>query len=109
MEFFLIIIIFLFFGLFRAALMAYGSSQARGQIRAVAAGLRHSYSNPRSKPRLQPTPQLTTMPILNPLSEARDGTYILKDASQIVPAEPGGVPEFLSSRNSRNMEFLESV
>ena len=38
--------------LFRAASTAYGSSQARGQIRAVAANLRHSYSNSRSDPRL---------------------------------------------------------
>ena len=33
------------FLLFRAALTAYGGSQARGQIRAVAAGLCHSHSN----------------------------------------------------------------
>ena len=43
---------------FRAALAAYGSSQARGLIVAVAAGLHHSHSNARSKPHLQPTPQL---------------------------------------------------
>ena len=30
---------------FRATLAGYGGSQARGQIRAVAAGLRHSHSN----------------------------------------------------------------
>ena len=41
--------------------VAYGGSQARGQIRAVAAGLHHSHSNTGSKPRLQPTPQLTVM------------------------------------------------
>ena len=32
------------------------SSEARGQIRAVAAGLHHSHSNTRSEPHLQPTP-----------------------------------------------------
>ena len=48
-----------FFFLFRAAPMAYGSSQARGRIGAAAAGLHHSHSNTRSKPHLQPTPQLT--------------------------------------------------
>ena len=38
--------IYLFiFCLFRAAGVTYGSSQARGQIRAVAAGLRYSHSN----------------------------------------------------------------
>ena len=30
--------------------MAYGGSQARGRIRAVAAGLHHSHSNARSEP-----------------------------------------------------------
>ena len=33
---------FFFFGLFRATLVAYGGSQAKGQIIAVAAGLYHS-------------------------------------------------------------------
>ena len=40
---------------------AYGGSQARGLIRAVAASLHHSHSNTGSKPHLQPTPQLTAM------------------------------------------------
>ena len=48
--------------LFRAALEAYGGSQARGQVGATAAGLRQSHNNARSEPCLQPTPQLTTMP-----------------------------------------------
>ena len=47
------------FSFFRAAPEAYGSSQARGCIRAVAAGLCHSHSNMGSKTYLQPTPQLT--------------------------------------------------
>ena len=42
--------------------MAYGGSQARGVIGAVATGLRHSPSNAGSKPRLRPTPQLTATP-----------------------------------------------
>ena len=42
-----------------AAPAAYGGSQARGRIRAVAAGLCHSHSNARSKTCLRPTPQLT--------------------------------------------------
>ena len=53
----------LFFYLFRAALVAYGSSQARGLIGAAAAtGLCHSHSNARSMPHLQPTPQLMATP-----------------------------------------------
>ena len=46
--------------------MVYGGSQARGPIRAVAAGLHHS-----SQGRW----------ILNPLSVARDGTLVLMDPS----------------------------
>ena len=51
---------FLFsFLLFRVALAAYGSSQARGLIGAAAASLCHNHSNTGSKPCLQPSPQLT--------------------------------------------------
>ena len=55
---------FVFFCLSRATPTAYGGSQARGRIGAVASGLRHSHShsNTRSEPSLQPTPQLTAMP-----------------------------------------------
>jgi len=42
-----------------AAPAAYGGSQARGRIRAVATSLRQSHSNVGSEPRLQPTLQLT--------------------------------------------------
>ena len=51
-----------FFFAFRAACVAYGSSQARGLIGATDAGLRHSHRNARSETRLQPTPQLTATP-----------------------------------------------
>ena len=54
-----------FFGLFAfsgAAPVAYGGSQARGPMGAVAASLRQSHSNAGSKPSLQPTPQLTPTP-----------------------------------------------
>ena len=53
---------------FRATSTAYGSSQARGQIRATAASLNHS-----------PWQHW----ILNPLSDARDGSCILMDPSQV--------------------------
>ena len=43
---------------FRATGAAYGSSQARSQIEAAAAGLRHSHSNPEAKPCLQAALQL---------------------------------------------------
>ena len=45
-----------------AAPTAYGGSQARGLIGAVATGLRQSHSNAGSEQRLQPTPQLTATP-----------------------------------------------
>ena len=41
---------------FFATPAAYESSEARGWIRATAAGLWHRHSNARSEPRLQPTP-----------------------------------------------------
>ena len=47
---------------FRVAPTAYGGSQARGLIRARAAGLPHSHSNMGSEPGLWPTPQLTATP-----------------------------------------------
>ena len=52
---------FFFFVLFRTTPVANGSSQARGQIRAVAASLHHSHSNAGSEPHLQPIRQLTAM------------------------------------------------
>ena len=45
-----------------AAPAAYGGSQARGPIGAVATGLRQRHSNAGSEPHLQPTPQLTATP-----------------------------------------------
>ena len=50
---------FLSFVFFRAAPAAYGGSQARGLIGAVATSLCQSHSNAVSEPRLQPTLQLT--------------------------------------------------
>ena len=57
--FFFLLLLFFFFCLlsfFKAAPTAYGGSQARGRIGAVAAGLCHNHSNTRSKPCLQPKP-----------------------------------------------------
>ena len=58
--FFFVCFVFLLF--LWATPAAYGGSQARGRIGAVATGLRQSHSNAGSEPRLQPTPQLTAMP-----------------------------------------------
>ena len=56
------ILLFFFFAISWAAPAAYGGSQARGPIGAVAAGLHQSHSNVGSKLRLRPTQQLTAMP-----------------------------------------------
>ena len=48
-----------FFLIFRTEPVAYGGSQARGPVRAVAAGLHQSHSNVGSELCLQPIPQLT--------------------------------------------------
>jgi len=57
--------LFIYFYLFvfsRAAPAAYGGSQLRGPIGAVAAGLHQSHSNSGSELHLQPTPQLMARP-----------------------------------------------
>ena len=59
---FLLFIIFKFFIFSRAAPVAYGCSQARGPIGAVATRLRQSHSNMGSEPQLRPKPQLTATP-----------------------------------------------
>ena len=58
---YLFIYLFIYF-LLRAAPMAYGNSEARGPVGAVAASLPHSHSNAGSEPHLRPAPQLTAMP-----------------------------------------------
>ena len=66
---------FSFFFFFRAAPVAYGSSQARCWIRAAAATATAISDLWHHLWHLWPTPQLTAMPVLNPLSEARDRTW----------------------------------
>jgi len=61
-----------FFFLFRAALVAYGGSQARGPMRAVAAGLHHSTAMPDLSQVCDLHRSSRQRRILNPLSEARD-------------------------------------
>ena len=69
---------------FRAAPAAHKGSQARGQIRATAAGLHHSHSNLESEPHLWPIYHSSWQwRILNPLSEARDRICNLMVLSRI--------------------------
>ena len=60
---------------FRAALSAYGGSQARGQIGATATDLHHHHSNTRSEPCLQPTPQFTATMDPQPTEQGRGRTH----------------------------------
>ena len=62
--FFFLFFIFLVVFLFRATLVAYGASQIRGLIGAVAAGLHQSHGNAGSELHMRPTPQLTATPDL---------------------------------------------
>ena len=89
----LYLLIFFFF-LFRATPAAYGGSQARGGIRAVATSLHHRHSNSGSEPHLQNLHHSSQQYwILNPLSKARDGTRVLMDTSQAFnPSEPQQEP-----------------
>ena len=59
---FILFICFLSFCYFLGCSTAYGVSQARGRIGAVATGLRQSHSSVGSEPHLQPTPQLIATP-----------------------------------------------
>ena len=61
-----------FLSFFPANPAAYGDSQARGQIRATAAGLHHSHSNAGSEWSLQPTPQATAVPNPQPTEQGQD-------------------------------------
>ena len=58
---------------------AYGSSQTRSRTGATAAGLHHDHSNTGSELRLWPQHRSRQCQILNPLSEARDWTWIFLD------------------------------
>ena len=55
---YLILVCVYLFAISWATPTAYGGSQARGRIGAVATGLHQSHSNVGSEPRLQPTPKL---------------------------------------------------
>ena len=77
------LMLFIYLLLFRAESTAYGSSQPRGRIKATAAGLHHSHSKAGSSRICDLDHSSQQRQILNSLSEARDGTYILMDPSQV--------------------------
>ena len=77
---------FFVFFFFRAAPMAYGSSRARGQIRATAAGL--ATATPMPDPSGVYNLHHWQCWILNPLSRAKDRTHVLMELIGFVSAEP---------------------
>ena len=62
LSFVVVVVVVVVVAISWAAPAAYGGSQARGLIGAVATGLRQSHGNAGSEPHLQPTPQLTATP-----------------------------------------------
>ena len=108
----LYLFIYLFIAISWAAPVAYGSSQARGQIRAIAAGLCHSHSHVGSE--LQSATYLHHSSwqhgILNTLSEARDRTRILKDTSWVLYHwTTTGAPLFANFLNISQLHPLLSI
>ena len=55
-----VVVVLVFLSFYACTQTAYGGSQARGPVRAVAASLRHSNSG--SEPHLRPPPWLTATP-----------------------------------------------
>ena len=76
-------VVFFFFS-FMAPPTAYGHSQSRDRIKAVAASLHHSHSNTRSELTPDLHHSLKEHWIPNSLSETRDRTCILTDTSQVL-------------------------
>ena len=74
---------FFYFLLFRAAPAAYGGSQDRGLIRAIAAGLRHSHSHAGSSHVFDLHHSSRQRQILDPLSKTGDWTRNLMVPSRI--------------------------
>ena len=82
--------------LFRATPAEYGSSQARGWMRAAAASLPTASVTQNLSCVCDPRRSLQQQRILNRLTEVRDWTQILKDTSQVLnPSHSGNSPAFL--------------
>ena len=84
----------LFVCVFRAAAVAHGGSQARGRIRAAAAGLYPSHSNTDPSHVCDLQHSLWQHRILNPLSEARDQISSSWMLVRFISAEARGNSKF---------------
>ena len=67
----ILFLLLLLFAFFRATPAAHGDSQAGGLIGATSAGLHHSQSNAGSETPLQPSPQPTATPNLQPTEQGQ--------------------------------------
>ena len=83
MLFSLFYLFYFYFLLFRAPFVAYGGSQAKGQIRAIAAGLATATAMQNVSRICDLHYRSWQRQILNPLSEARDWNRYLRIPSQI--------------------------
>ena len=77
------IFLFLFFFLFRAIPMAYGSSQARGQIENASTSLHRPTAMQDTSCVCNPHHSSWQCQILDPLSEARDQKHVLMNTSWV--------------------------
>ena len=93
---FVCLFVFCLFAISWAAPAAYGGSQARGLIGAVATGLLQSHSNTGSKPRLQSTPQLTATPDPQPTEQGQG----------LNPQPHGSSSDSLTTEPQRELLFL---
>ena len=92
---------------FRAATSAYGGSQARGQIRAVATSLHHGHRTPDPSRICDPHHSSWQRRILNTRSEARDRTRNLMVPRRIVSAVPQrGLPTFYFYKFNCSMDLM---
>ena len=80
---FVVIVVVVVVAISWAAPAAYGGSQARGLIGAVATGLRQSHSNAGSEPHRNLHHSSRQRRIVNPLSKGRDRTCNLMVPSRI--------------------------
>ena len=102
---------FFFVLLFRAAPAAYASSQARGQIGAIATGLCHSHSNTRSlthwmRPGIEPAPLwilvgfVTTEPQEFPINNFKDTSSHWKEKELVKIKVWAGLGEKVKGTNT---------
>ena len=100
-----------YFLLFRAGGMAYGSSQAMGQIGASAASLGQSHSNAGSDSYLQPTSQLTATPDPYPTDQGQGLNLDLMILVGFVNRwATMGIPQiYVSMKNLRKYQLFLSL